>query len=119
MSKSDRELLELAARAAVELGSSRFSQIEFVVQSADGGFDPWNPLKHDGDALRLAVATRLRVSIGAYGCAVQWEYLSLSGWIEERRPREEGAGKHPIAVIQEATRRAITRAAAVIGEQMP
>ena len=58
----DRELLELAARAAgyeIEFdyyGDGRHGR--FVIGS---GFPPllWNPLTDDGDALRLAVKLRL------------------------------------------------------------
>lgn len=49
---NDRELLELAAKAAgVELKYDTFGQSE----NAERAYNYWNPLTDDGDALRLAV----------------------------------------------------------------
>ena len=89
---TDRELLELAAKAA------------------GGGFviGYWNPLTDDGDALRLAVKLRLEVDIGHSGIAT-------------RTPNGikmlMSAGEEPDA--NAATRRAIVRTAAEIGKAMP
>ena len=89
---TDRELLELAAKAA------------------GGGFviGYWNPLTDDGDALRLAVALRLEIDIGHSGIAT-------------RAPNGVkmlmSAGEEPDVNV--ATRRAIVRAAAEIGKAMP
>ena len=56
---ADKELLELAAKAAglklAELGG------RIVIQEVDGQPVYWNPLTDDGDALRLAV--KLSISI--------------------------------------------------------
>jgi hypothetical protein len=58
---TDRELLELAAKAAglpVEWAGD-----DFVIASKFRGhltnYDPWNPLADDGDTLRLEVALKL------------------------------------------------------------
>jgi len=97
MEMTDRELLELAAKAA---------GIDTAVLSDenDGASGRWNPLEDDGDALRLAVKLFITV-------AVEEGYTdAVSIW---KAHREEHDGD-PCA----ATRRAIVRAAAVIGEQM-
>ena len=69
---TDREMLELAAKAAgydanLELNGS-FSlwneEIE-CVQSI------WNPLEDDGDALRLAVKLHMQVSITTESCRAE------------------------------------------------
>lgn len=79
---TDKELLELAAKAAFG---------EFGKQIVEGG---WNPLTDDGDALRLAVKC-LGVYMLKYS-SEDWEYCKQDGYA--------------------ATRRAIVRAAAAIGE---
>ena len=87
---TDRELLELAAKAA---------GIEVTAVVADGipnrfGGGYWNPLTDDGDALRLAVKIK---------------------WVPSRIEFEKLAVQDdPYA----ATRRAIVRAAAEIGRSM-
>lgn len=130
---TDRELLEMAAKAAgmtvfPEAGTEPWPNLDgwfFCVQHDIPGMHfcaadsrahrigPWKPLHDDGDALRLAV--KLNISIqrpvdgdnpahwGTYACM----------------PSQEDCGKEldgvdPLA----ATRRAIVRAAASIGEQM-
>jgi hypothetical protein len=90
----DRELLELAAKAAgvvgfwVDAGSNVGSDSEPVI---------WNPLTDDGDALRLAVKLDLTVMIGAV--------RDVSGRLFLDKSEDD----------LEATRRAIVRAAAEIG----
>lgn len=86
---SDRELLELAAKAA------GLPWYQWVIE----GDDSWNPLTDDGDALRLAV------------------HLGLLGGheFEHYRAREVMNGNG----IETATRRAIVRAAAEIGRNVP
>ena len=62
---TDRELLQLAAKAAgiplqLSLGSTERNWAFFV---ANGGpCAPWNPLTDDGDAFRLAVRLRLNTT---------------------------------------------------------
>ncbi len=102
---TDRELLELAAKAA---------GIEYwVTDGIDGllvrGQDllrrPWNPLTDDGDALRLAV--RLRLDILFFDTDEPWvEIFGIDANAEEL------FGDDPYA----ATRRAIVRAAAEVGK---
>ena len=97
---TDKELLELAAKAAnYELASTK-----------DGyplwrnGVGIWNPLTDDGDALRLAV--KLEMVIEFYDTYV-YVYYSMSD-----KTFEEDYQDDPYA----ATRRAIVRAAAEIGK---
>ena len=102
---TDRELLELAAKAA---------GIEWYGMAGDDNdscayFDigpdevvKWNPLRDDGDALRLAV--KLGITFRHFGHKV-----SAVGTTQ----CDEYVGDDPYA----ATRRAIVRAAAEIGRQ--
>lgn len=96
--KTDRELLELAAKAM---------HGEFAEQMLASG---WNPLKGDGDALRLAEFLGLTVCMDGIGtvsaCDQVRTGVSFTQGIRECRSRLE------------ATRRAIVRAAAEIGEAM-
>ena len=108
----DRELLELAAKAAgyevLDWHGERYTTI-------DGDYlFPWNPLLDDGDALRLAVKLGMTVCIDYAKLKVsvwdgrsEWGSVSLSS---------DGINinKDPYA----ATRRAIVRAAAEIGMAM-
>lgn len=93
---SDRELLELAAKA---IGLTlRYNYL--------GGRDanqPWNPLDDDGDALRLAVELRMDLNINDGECDV---FTADSFY--------NGRGEDTL----ETTRRAIVRAAAAIGSAM-
>lgn len=92
---TDRELLELAAKAA---------GIEHVTpMMVEWG--KWNPLDDDGDALRLAVRVFLTVGV-EHGFT---EVLTLNG-------REITESHNDDALS--ATRRAIVRAAAEIGRAM-
>lgn len=60
---SDRELLELAAKAAGIKGWwADGRDFPYVQDPQDERAEyPWNPLVHDGDAFRLAVKLRLSV----------------------------------------------------------
>lgn len=102
MNAGDRELLELAAKAAGLINPMPALGCGIV----HGGGMYWNPLTSDGDALRLAVKLHLTVE--------QWE----EGHVYCGRPgasyADERHGKDPYA----ATRRAIVRAAAGIGRAM-
>lgn len=118
MSESDRALLEMAAKAAeIPLGWDD----DYVGVGIDGeqpfhGItkDEWTPLTDDGDALRLAIACRLKITYDtlqagdvvevslAYDSELFDEGWFISEWIKD----------DPYA----ATRRAITRAAAEIGK---
>ena len=98
----DRELLELAAKAAgIEFNDKRvcYPSPDLYIGPKNGrGW--WNPLTDDGDALRLAVKLRLDVCISV--CRVGGE----DGWYNAEAD-EIG--------IEAATRRAIVKAAAEIG----
>lgn len=114
---NDRELLELAAKAAgYETWRGRDHQDEMLFMRLKNP-DPtgkcsgigWNPLTDDGDALRLAVKLRLDVmffeglqEVHSAHCTVDF---SATG---------ESYGEN----VDAATRRAITRAAAEIGRSM-
>ena len=100
---TDKELLELAAKAA---GISS--------DGLGGCFDMerdtlWNPLKEDGDALRLAV--KLRMCVEPWGAGA-----SATVCVNNRAlVAEPHYGDDP----ERATRRAIVKAAAEIGRDMP
>ena len=107
---TDKELLELAAKAAcVRLIDETFDYDEFGRMMVDfgRGTTEWNPLADDGDALRLAV--KLKISpiqiIDEPICAAYWTDVMCCN---------QSHGDDPYA----ATRRAIVRAAAKIGERM-
>jgi hypothetical protein len=105
---TDKELLELAAKAAV-IEIIQWSGRDVGQESAaimPHGIE-WNPLTDDGDALRLAVKLRMNV----FHAGIRVFALDEEGDIEEA----EGHELDPYA----ATRRAITRAAAEIGKVMP
>lgn len=96
---NDRELLELAAKAA------GYWNKEY---NCYAGPMSWNPLENDGDALRLVV--KLGVAFDIAVC------------VESSR---SGSGTENIAFVEKhsddpyaATRRAIARAAAEIGRNM-
>jgi hypothetical protein len=106
---TDRELLELAAKAA---GIERDEDGEFCIQPHqddcrwwDDDFCTcgaiWNPLKDDGDALRLAVKLEINLSF-SQDCAFGF-------WIGTPKDGED---------LSSHARRAIVRAAAEIGRNM-
>jgi hypothetical protein len=118
---TDRELLELAAKAAgmdVHWGSGWES--DYMFRSIPRPSSPlvanvrWNPLANDEDALRLAVKLKLIVTFadggaGPHVCA-------------GKRPGPFSNEKLPIKMFaldeeRAATRRAIVRAAAEIGKE--
>ena len=102
---SDRELLELAAKAAgIDAHVTEWSS---TVEDDEGDYlKPWNPLTDDGDALRLAV--KLGLLIDTHGLSSRVALPYQSDWTIEKH------GTDPLA----ATRRAIVRAAAEIGRDM-
>ncbi len=113
---TDRELLELAAKAAgVELQwesdgtiQNRMNRptIPYYCQGLSSAID-WNPLTDDGDALRLAV--KLEMDIFVRPTLLCTEVVAPMG-----KPVQEPHNNDPYA----ATRRAIVRAAAEIGKEM-
>ena len=97
--KTDRELLELAAKAVGYAVCEPFRHGEFRVRGPDGLSFAWNPRDDDGDALRLAVKRKiLRCHMDLFHKFYEEE---IANGLKE----------------DAATRRAIVRAAAAIGEQ--
>ena len=113
---TDRELLELAANAA---GLSHRAWNDFwggfYVPREDGTWDndEWNPLTDDGDALRLMVRLRLepRFLDNSHSNGSEPSRVTLNN--------VAGIVENIDADSYAATRRAIVRAAAEIGRQMP
>lgn len=109
---TDRELLVFAARALnreLVWEFSKFSGCEWCrfVSCAE----QWNPLKDDGDALRLAIALRLDVCIrDGYTDAV---IRRVENGVERSKTGFTEPHRNDIAT---ATRRAVVRASAYIGE---
>ena len=111
---TDKELLGLAAKAArykLEILEGRLC-IKHGDSSCTPMWSPWNPLQFDGDALRLANKLQLCIQIGRLDGAVVVECANNSSIYEVENYR---AGE----TSNNATRRAITRAAAEIGKEMP
>lgn len=110
---TDRELLELAAKAV----NFEFLYMPPTKDSSQGEFllvrnlgKRWNPLTDDGDALRLMAKLRLDV------CRPYRQHAEVCVWVDHLRDFfEEPEGDDPAA----ATRRAIVRAAAEIGKATP
>ena len=108
---TDRELLELAAKAAgLEFMWEEFRYSGLALEgrprarvSGDMAFTLWYPLTDDGDALRLAV--KLGIHLTNSDTAAWATHLTVTA--------VEPIGNDPYA----ATRRAIVRAAAEIGKE--
>lgn len=112
---TDRELLELAAKAVGIVLEYDGNPKEWQPMYYQGKtYHSWNPLEYDGDALRLAVNLNLTIAIEAESAGVveiSWDFDEggcAQSSIEEIAP----AGGDDYA----ATRRAIVRAAAEIGK---
>ena len=111
--KTDRELLELAAKAAGIVGVWHERGQCIHVTGCEGMSDIWwRPLTDDGDALRLAVGLHLRVFPQEKCCYVESCPESLLGEPGVSELEMHGSDRYA------ATRRAIVRAAAAIGEGM-
>lgn len=106
---SDRELLELAAKAA----GMRAYWSEEDNSMLDMGYKEWNPLESDCDALRLAVKLDCHLQMDFddddIECVYCWTTTHSDGSPERVSETQDRYA---------ATRRAIVRAAAAIGEQM-
>lgn len=118
---SDRELLKWAAKAA------GYEVVSDALASSYGGGKPtlylshngpsWNPLTDDGDALRLAVKLNMLAGIGECDCCAEAHYQG-----GEEPVRVRFSSDFPDCEASDAfsaTRRAIVRAAAEIGRNMP
>jgi hypothetical protein len=118
--ETDRELLELAAKAA---GIA----IDYSTMNGGGfgntGFDmmgnavldwhnavKWNPLTDDGDAFRLAIQLRMCVDTWGVGVVSAAVLLKNRVFVAEEQRGDDA---------EDATRHAIVRAAAEIGRAMP
>ena len=127
---NDHELLELAAKAAgydkvfEPLGvcdlSGSWTKYVKNRQYINGRehLTYWNPLTDDGDALRLAVTLQLTVANEHVSAGVAY-------CLDDRHANQYPvvrSGTNQAEVIEEdyaATRRAIVRAAAEIGKEIP
>ena len=99
--KTDRELLELAAKAAgIDYHIDNLDGTPKLISNAYGAV--WNPLCDDGAAIRLAVNLGFTVEPGE--C---WH-----------SPYGPAFGEDVLDGVMKATRRAIVRAAAEIGKAM-
>ena len=100
---TDRELLELAAKAAQIMVNPWHEKYGLLLSDFD--FEPWNPLTDDGDALRLAVKLLFEIDFGLGSIAIRHSTgIKII----------EAYNDDPYA----ATRRAIVLAAAEIGKEM-
>ena len=99
---SDRELLEMAAKAAgIELVTPTMME-----------HGQWNPIADDGDALRLAV--KLGIDIEMHGMLANFPFCCASAKNAEIQCEEEAVHGDDMVSV----RRAIVRAAAAIGSAM-
>lgn len=106
--KTDKELLELAAKAAGYNIKAHEDGTLYSDYRCSGYWGVFNPLTDDGDALRLAVKLDMQVTVDIGGGEVWVVHNYLLSMIVESL---EG-----VIDIYAATRRAIVRAAAAIGE---
>jgi hypothetical protein len=104
---TDRELLELAAKAAgIIVGhAKRDPSVTFFLDDR-GLVINWNPLTDDGDALRLAVKLGVQITIILDGDDGDHFPQTMVDWATEEHLNDPYA----------ATRRAIVRVAAEIGK---
>ena len=117
--KTDRELLELAARAAeLKIHTRAQAERDALIDPATAslwlasGQTGWNPLADDGDALRLAVKLRIKCRYNeSLGQGLSW----LFGPSYEVAVNMEDCGRDECAAV----RRAIVLVAAMVGEKMP
>ena len=112
--KTDRELLELAAKAAGLPYVKPADDYDGSMGLEAGSENPmrcvtWDPLQDSSDALWLAVRLRLKIYHDELGAIVEPKRFSHE-WI--------GVSDDEAGDRCAATRRAIVRAAAAIGERM-
>jgi hypothetical protein len=113
---TDRELLELAAKAAGHelLWTCGGIPVNTPTLFEGLGSDQvWNPLLDDGDALRLAVKLGIDIVVSvarpARSAACPPDQIGAEHYLEEDHNDDPYA----------ATRRAVVRAAAEVGKVMP
>ncbi|MNH08815.1 hypothetical protein D3C79_682480 [compost metagenome] len=121
---TDRELLELAAKAAgLKINQAFQAQRDAAMNPVkaslwiDDGSTAWNPLTDDGHALRLAVTLGLTLRLNQFE---QWTQAFVGDcYCRGATAVSEHIGRtRPGQNIEQATRRAIVRAAAEIGKAM-
>ena len=101
---TDRELLELAAKAAGYTLREHYAGFPLIAEELNAA---WNPLTDDGDALRLAVKLQFNFNLEDFNTIDVWCSDTCKNATEEFTD-------DPYA----ATRKAIVRAAAEIGKGM-
>lgn len=106
---TDRELLELAAKA-VKLPECGWMGPAFMYVK-NNQFTDWNPLTDDGDALRLAVKLSMDVD-----CTDNGNHVSNT-WAMSQQSTGSGCSEYHNTDPYAATRRAIVRAAAEVGKE--
>lgn len=109
----DRTLLEMAAKAT-----------GIAIDPIDAMHDPdewhaWNPLEDDGDALRLRNAMQMTIIDEGDRVFVEINRYPVGGAVREPYERDMPGGFASQSSIHAAVRRAIVRAAAEIGKEMP
>jgi hypothetical protein len=106
---TDRELLELAAKATgLQLSD------DHIWHEGAGEWVRWNPLADDGDALRLFTKLPFReMYVSEIGVTVSWRRDESGHGIKCDEYASEYSGD-----LNAATRRAIVRAVAEIGKEM-
>ena len=105
--KTDKELLMMAAKAVgVKITEHIGALCDYIKNDLTG--EEWNPLTDDGCALRLAVDLDMGTFFYDNVVKVFFKANGITDFVVE----PYGSDKHA------ATRRAIVRAAAAIGEQM-
>lgn len=112
---TDREMLELAAKAAgygVEWDAGESCFWGYYPDEIRDVDCPWNPLNDDGDALRLAVKLKLAIRPLDKCVFVESDPETLLGQSQFSELEMYGSDAYA------ATRRAIVRAAAAIGQSM-
>lgn len=116
---TDREMLELAAKAAGHTVEAYSKEQGLLIKVRDGVSAWWNPKANDGDAMRLAVKLAQTRPGASFSISISKMHdgrgFSDAGFFSHINPTEQAIDED-IAV---ATRRAIVRAAAEIGKAMP
>jgi hypothetical protein len=117
---TDRELLELAAKAAGlhDLGEWREEEgcWYYPFRSPLTNMHLWNPLTDDGDALRLAMALAMKHPGASFDVCISSMHDGR-GFASAEFFSRDGRGNSVVdADLSSATRRAIVRAAAAIGQ---
>ncbi|MEW3773982.1 hypothetical protein [Pseudomonas aeruginosa] len=120
---NDRELLELAARAAgMQINEQRQAERDAIVDPATAslwivdGCTAWNSLTNDGDALRLAVRLNLDIRYECYDAGVA--VIVGGAWDNAPEALHEIFERDGPSATRRAIVRAIVRAAAEIGKSM-